>query len=102
MTKTGTLEADVVEQYKNLADIERGFRVLKSDIETGPVYHRLLEQLRGIQHQAANLRYRLAQTGQPRANRDLKTRVCSSVGRSDSSFARIDTDLATIGLMNNN
>jgi transposase len=29
-----------------LADIERGFRVLKSDIEIGPVYHRLPQRIR--------------------------------------------------------
>jgi len=29
-----------------LADIERGFRVLKSDIEIGPVYHRLTQRIR--------------------------------------------------------
>jgi transposase len=31
----------VVKRYKSLADIERGFRVLKSEIEIGPIYHRL-------------------------------------------------------------
>ena len=29
-----------------VADIERGFRVLKSDIEIGPVYHRLPQRIR--------------------------------------------------------
>lgn len=38
--------AQVVERYKSLADIERGFRVLKSDIEIAPVYHRLPERIR--------------------------------------------------------
>lgn len=33
--------ASVIERYKALADIERGFRVLKSAIEIGPMYHRL-------------------------------------------------------------
>lgn len=33
--------AKVVQRYKALADIERGFRVLKSEIEIAPVYHRL-------------------------------------------------------------
>jgi len=28
-----------IERYKSLADIERGFRVLKSEIEIGPVFH---------------------------------------------------------------
>jgi len=32
---------EVLGRYKSLADIERGFRVLKSEIEIGPIYHRL-------------------------------------------------------------
>lgn len=36
----------IVERYRSLADIERGFRVLKSDIEIAPVYHRLPERIR--------------------------------------------------------
>ena len=38
--------AQIVERYKSLADIERGFRVLKGDIEIAPVYHRLPERIR--------------------------------------------------------
>jgi transposase len=38
--------ASVVDRYKSLADIERGFKVLKSEIEIGPVYHRLPERIR--------------------------------------------------------
>lgn len=38
--------ADVVARYKSLADIERGFRVLKSEIEIGPVRHRLPDRIR--------------------------------------------------------
>jgi len=37
---------DVVARYKALADIERGFRVLKSEIDIAPVYHRLPERIR--------------------------------------------------------
>lgn len=37
---------DVVKRYKSLADIERGFRVLKSEIEIGPIHHRLPERIR--------------------------------------------------------
>ena len=37
---------EVVKRYKALADIERGFRVLKSEIEIAPVYHRLPERIR--------------------------------------------------------
>lgn len=35
-----------VERYKALADIERGFRVLKSEIEIAPVCQRLPERIR--------------------------------------------------------
>ena len=37
---------EVVKRYKLLADIERGFRVVKSEIEIGPIYHRLPERIR--------------------------------------------------------
>ena len=36
----------IVNRYKSLADIERGFRVLKSEIEIGPVFHRLPERIK--------------------------------------------------------
>jgi len=38
--------AEAVERYRSLADIERGFRVLKSDIEIAPVHHRLPDRIR--------------------------------------------------------
>jgi transposase len=37
---------DIVLGYKQLHDIERGFRALKSDLELRPVYHRKSERLR--------------------------------------------------------
>lgn len=37
---------DVVARYKSLADIERGFRILKSEIDIGPVFHRLPTRIR--------------------------------------------------------
>lgn len=37
---------EVVFRYKSLADIERGFRVLKSELDIGPVYHRLPDRIR--------------------------------------------------------
>ena len=47
VTNTADLvPAEVVKRYKSLADIERGFRVLKSEIEIGPIYHRLPERIR--------------------------------------------------------
>ena len=36
----------IVLRYKSLADIERGFRVLKSDLEIAPVFHRLPDRIR--------------------------------------------------------
>jgi transposase len=46
VTNTEAPATEVVNRYKSLADIERGFRVLKSDIEIGPVYHRLPQRIR--------------------------------------------------------
>ena len=37
---------DLFRRYKSLADIERGFRVLKSEIEIGPVYHHLPDRIK--------------------------------------------------------
>lgn len=63
--------ADVVTRYKALADIERGFKVLKSEIEIGPVYHRLPERIRAhasicfmalILHRIMRARLRAAHT----------------------------------------
>ncbi|WP_189386197.1 IS1634 family transposase, partial [Advenella faeciporci] len=47
VTNTQDLKAsEVIARYKSLADIERGFKMLKSDIEIGPVYHRLPDRIR--------------------------------------------------------
>lgn len=46
VTNTTAPAFDVVQRYKSLADIEQGFKVLKSDIEIGPVYHRLPQRIR--------------------------------------------------------
>ncbi|MDO4681291.1 MAG: IS1634 family transposase, partial [Lautropia sp.] len=44
---TADLSAEAaVARYKALADIERGFRVLKNEIEMGPVFHRLSSRIR--------------------------------------------------------
>jgi transposase len=64
--------AQIVMRYKCLADIERGFKVLKSEIEIAPVLHRLPERIRGhasicflalILYRV--MRARLRQTGHP-------------------------------------
>jgi transposase len=46
VTNVAFTASQVIERYKALADIERGFRVLKSDIEIAPVHHRLPERIR--------------------------------------------------------
>jgi transposase len=43
---SGMSAAELVERYKDLADIERGFRVLKSHLEIAPVHHRLPKRIR--------------------------------------------------------
>ena len=64
--------SEVIERYKSLADIERGFKVLKSEIEIGPVYHRLPERIRAhaqicfmalILHRIMRSRLKSANTG---------------------------------------
>ena len=64
--------AEVVSRYKALADIERGFRVLKSEIEIGPVYHRLPDRIKAhasicfialILYRVMRQRLRAAETG---------------------------------------
>lgn len=61
---------EVLARYKSLADIERGFRVLKSDIEMVPVYHRLPQRIRAhasicfmalIVHRVMRMRLKAAQ-----------------------------------------
>ena len=46
VTNTDITASEAIARYKALADIERGFRVLKSDIEIAPVHHRLPERIR--------------------------------------------------------
>ena len=69
---TDRTAAEAVQRYKALAEIERGFRVLKSEIEIGPVYHRLPERSRAqaqiyfmalILHRVMRARLHSAHTG---------------------------------------
>jgi transposase len=62
----------IIERYKSLADIERGFKVLKSELEIGPVYHRLPERIRAhasicfmalILHRVMRMRLRASNAG---------------------------------------
>ena len=73
---------ELVHQYKDLADIERGFRVLKSQIEIAPVHHRLPDRIRAhtficflalvIQRV---MRYRLKKTSFPMSPEELLYRL---------------------------
>ena len=67
----GLTPRDIVTRYKSLADIERGFKVLKSEIEIGPVHHRLPDRIRAhasicfmalILHRVMRTRLRAANT----------------------------------------
>jgi transposase len=62
----------VIERYKSLADIERGFKVLKAELEIGPVFHRLPDRIRAhalicfmalILHRVMRMRLRAANAG---------------------------------------
>ena len=46
VTNMSSPAAEVMQRYKILAVIERGFQLLKSDIEIAPVYHRLPQRIR--------------------------------------------------------
>jgi hypothetical protein len=77
--------ADAVTRYKSLADIERGFRVLKSDIEIAPVHHRLPDRIRAhalicflalVLYRVMRMRLRArGHRASPRAALDLFTRI---------------------------
>jgi hypothetical protein len=64
--------AAVAERYRSLADIERGFRVLKSEIEIAPVFHRLPQRIRAhamicflalVLYRVLRMRLKAAQSG---------------------------------------
>ena len=105
VTNTKDLAPDeVVKRYKSLADIERGFRVLKSEIEIGPVYHRLPDRIRA--HAAicfmALILYRVMRTrctpARPRFHRNGRWPICaaSSITASRWTAANTITGVSTI------
>ncbi len=77
--------ADAVARYKALADIERGFRVLKSDIEIAPVHHRLPDRIRAhalicflalVLHRVMRMRLKAkGHSASPRTALDLLARI---------------------------
>ena len=83
--------ADTVTRYKALADIERGFRVLKSDIEIAPVHHRLPDRIRAhalicflalVLYRVMRMRLKAkGHSASPRAALDLLTRIQKHTAR---------------------
>lgn len=78
-------QAEAVARYRALADIERGFRVLKSDIEIAPVHHRLPDRIRAhalicflalVLYRVMRLRLKAkGHTASPRTALDLLARI---------------------------
>jgi transposase len=94
--------ADIVARYKSLADIERGFRVLKSEIEIAPVFHRLPERIKAhaslcfmalIIYRVMRQRLRLAKSDMSpeAALRQLKRIQRHTVSINDAPIAGIST-----------
>ncbi|CAN7775994.1 IS1634 family transposase [Cupriavidus necator] len=92
---------EVVDRYKSLADIERGFRVLKSEIEIGPVYHRLPGRIRA--HAAicfmALILYRVMRMRLQAANSELSpARALAMLNRIQHHRIVIDQTKSVAGL----
>ncbi len=83
--------AEAVAHYKGLADIERGFRVLKSDIEIAPVHHRLPDRIRAhamicflalVLYRVMRMRLKAkGHSASPRTALDLLERIQQHVAR---------------------
>lgn len=76
---------ETVARYKSLADIEQGFRVLKSDIEIAPVHHRLPDRIRAhamicflalVLYRVMRMRFKAkGHSASPRTALDLLARI---------------------------
>lgn len=103
--------SEVVARYKSLADIERGFRVLKSEIEIGPIHHRLPDRIRAhaticfialILHRVVRSRLRATSlTCSPeralaKVRRIQHHRVCVNDTEPVAGLSSIDHEQATI------
>jgi transposase len=83
--------AEAIARYKGLADIERGFRVLKSDIEIAPVHHRLPDRIRAhamicflalVLYRVMRMRLKAkGHSASPRTALDLLERIQQHVAR---------------------
>ena len=81
----GITPEDAVRKYKELSDIERGFRTLKSDIEIAPVHHRLPDRIRAhalicflalTLHRVMRMRLKAkGHSASPQASLDLLSRI---------------------------
>lgn len=107
VTNTDAPAAEVVARYKSLADIERGFRALKSDIEIGPVYHRLPKRIRAhalvcflalVLHRVVRMRLRAAGRAESpmRLLEQLRRVQHQTVQTADGQRLRGLTELGTI------
>lgn len=94
---------EVIARYKSLADIERGFRVLKDELEIGPIYHRLPRRIRAhaticfialILHRV--MRQRLKAAGSPLSPR----RALQMLGAIQKHTVHIGANTTTEGLSN--
>jgi hypothetical protein len=84
VTNTDAPAEDVIARYKSLADIERGFRTLKSDIEIGPMHHRLPRRIRAhaLICFLALILHRVLRTRLKKANREESpTRLLEALKR---------------------
>lgn len=93
--------AQILARYKALADIERGFRVLKSEIEIGPIYHRLPRRIRA--HATicflALILYRIMRMRLKAAQSALSPeRALESLRRIQYHRIRFDTDKPLAGI----
>ena len=102
---------EVVRRYKSLADIERGFKVLKSEIEIAPVFHRLPERIRAhasicfmalILYRVMRQRLKSAghsaspETALAQLRRIQRQRVCINQGEPISGISNINRDQAEL------
>jgi transposase len=102
---------EVVRRYKSLADIERGFKVLKSEIEIAPVFHRLPERIRAhasicfmalILYRVMRQRLKLAghaaspETALAQLRRIQRQRVSINRGEPISGISNINRDQAEL------
>ena len=112
VTNVEDLEAEqIVARYKSLADIERGFKVLKSEIEIAPVYHRLPDRIRAhaslcfmalILYRVMRQRLKLAghtaspETALAQLRRIQRHRVCINDAAPIGGISTIDQEQAAL------